>query len=92
MLMPRAAEQPAHVLVVWALFSKGWTPVDGDRNSRGWSYWYLLLLVQFVAVLWVPFYNSAEPYLAGVPFFYWYQLLWVLIGAGLTAIVYFATE
>jgi hypothetical protein len=40
----------------------------------------------------VPFYNSAEPYLAGVPFFYWYQLLWVLIGAGLTAIVYFATE
>jgi len=66
--------------------------VDGDPNSRGWSYWYLLLLIQFVAVLWVLFYNSAEPYLAGVPFFYWYQLLWVLIGAGLTAIVYFATE
>jgi Protein of unknown function (DUF3311) len=66
--------------------------VDGDPNSRGFSYWYLLLLIQFVAVLWVPFYNSAEPYLAGVPFFYWYQLLWVLIGAGLTAIVYFATE
>ena len=66
--------------------------MDGDPNSRGWSYWYLLLLIQFVAVLWVLFYNSAEPYLAGVPFFYWYQLLWVLIGAGLTAIVYFATE
>ncbi|HXW28418.1 MAG TPA: DUF3311 domain-containing protein [Xanthobacteraceae bacterium] len=66
--------------------------MDGDPNSRGFSYWYLLLLIQFVAVLWVPFYNSAEPYLAGVPFFYWYQLLWVLIGAGLTAIVYFATE
>ena len=91
MLTPRAAEQPTHAVVVWAL-PKGWTPVDGDPNSRGWSYWYLLLLIQFVAVLWVPFYNSAEPYLAGVPFFYWYQLLWVLIGAGLTAIVYFATE
>jgi hypothetical protein len=24
--------------------------------------------------------------------FYWYQLLWVLIGAALTAIVYFATD
>jgi hypothetical protein len=72
--------------------SKGRTPVQADPNGRGWSPWYLLLLIQFVAVLWVPFYNSAEPYLAGVPFFYWYQLLWVLIGAGLTAIVYFATE
>jgi hypothetical protein len=28
---------------------------------------------------------------AGIPFFYWYQLLWVVIGALLTAVVYFAT-
>ena len=28
----------------------------------------------------------------GIPFFYWYQLLWVLIGAALTALVYFMTE
>jgi uncharacterized protein DUF3311 len=28
----------------------------------------------------------------GMPFFYWYQLLWVIIGAILTAIVYFVTE
>jgi hypothetical protein len=27
-----------------------------------------------------------------LPFFYWYQLLWIIIGAVLTAIVYFATE
>ena len=91
MLTRRAGEQPTHAVVVWAL-PKGWTPVDGDPNSRGWSYWYLLLLIQFVAVLWVPFYNSAEPYLAGVPFFYWYQLLWIIIGAVLTATVYFATQ
>jgi hypothetical protein len=61
-------------------------------GARDWSWWYLLLLVQFVAVLWVPFYNSAEPSLFGIPFFYWYQLLWVFIGAALTALVYFATE
>jgi Protein of unknown function (DUF3311) len=63
-----------------------------QSKERWWSWWYLLLLVQFVAVLCPPFYNAAEPYWAGVPFFYWYQLLWVIIGAVLTAIVYFATE
>ena len=55
-------------------------------------YWYLLLLVPFVAILWVPFYSGGEPELAGVPFFYWYQFLWVLISAVLTAIVYIATR
>jgi len=52
----------------------------------------LLLLVPFLAVLWVPSYNSVEPQLAGIPFFYWYQLAMVIVGAALTAIVYFATE
>jgi len=30
--------------------------------------------------------------LDGVPFFYWYQLLWVLISAVITAVIYLATE
>jgi hypothetical protein len=67
--------------------------MNGSQKRRGaWSWWYLLFAIQFVAALWPPFYNKAEPYWAGMPFFYWYQLLLVLIGAGLTAIVYFATE
>src|SRR5260370_34320790 len=33
------------------------------QRPRDWSWWYLLLLIPFVAVLWVPFYNSAEPHL-----------------------------
>jgi hypothetical protein len=66
------------------------TEQTGKRS--GWSWWYLLLLVQFVFMLWVPFYNRAEPSIVGVPFFYWYQLLWVFISAILTAIVYFATN
>ena len=61
----------------------------GARASRGW---YLLLLVPFIAILWVPFYASAEPSLFGIPYFYWYQFLWILISAVLTAIVYFATR
>lgn len=54
--------------------------------------WYLLLLVPFVGTLWVPFYDAADPRLAGIPYFYWYQFLWIPIGALLTAIVYLATR
>jgi hypothetical protein len=61
----------------------------GGEPRRGW---YTLLLLQFVLALCVPFYNKTEPTLAGMPFFYWYQLAMVLICAILTAIVYFATE
>ena len=42
--------------------------------------------------LWVPLYNRVEPTFIGMPFFYWFQLLLVLVGAALTAIIYFATE
>jgi hypothetical protein len=52
-------------------------------------YWpRLLLLIPFFAVLWVPSYNRIEPALGGVPFFYWYQLAWILIGAFLVLGVY----
>jgi hypothetical protein len=49
---------------------------------------HLLLAIPFIAELWVPFYNLREPTLAGVPFFYWYQLLWIVVAAVLLAIVY----
>jgi hypothetical protein len=53
---------------------------DNSTNPRGGSNpWNLVLAVPFVALLWVPFYNSIEPTLWGVPFFYWYQFLWVFI-------------
>ena len=48
----------------------------------------LLLILPFIAMLWVSSYDSAEPMVAGIPFFYWYQLLWILIGAVLIAFVY----
>lgn len=66
-----------------------------DRQTEGrsgWSWWYLLFLIQFIVSLWVPFYNRVDPAWIGIPFFYWYQMLWVIIGAVLTAIVYFATD
>jgi hypothetical protein len=72
--------------------NNGETIMQGEASKRGgWSWWYLLFVVQFVVILWPPFYNSIEPRLWGIPFFYWFQLLWVLVSAVLTAIVYFAT-
>ena len=64
---------------------------DGSDRQRGFSPWYLLFVVQFVAVLWPPFYNRAEPAWMGLPFFYWYQLLWVVLSAVTNGVVYFAT-
>lgn len=60
-----------------------------DGQGRTWRRWInLLLAIPFVAMLWVPFYNRAEPRLFGIPYFYCYQLAWVWIGAGLNWIVY----
>ena len=47
-----------------------------------------LLVLPFLGVLWVPFYNRIEPSLAGIPFFYWYQLAWVILGAVVVLAVY----
>ena len=61
-----------------------------NRTARRRRPWLLiLLLIPFIGVLWPPFYNSYQPEFIGIPFFYWYQLLWILITAALTAIVYF---
>jgi hypothetical protein len=65
---------------------------DMQKERNGWSWWYLLFAIQFVVALWPPFYNKAEPYWMSIPFFYWFQLLLVIVAAVLTAIVYFATE
>ena len=52
----------------------------------------MLLLAMVVVTLWVPFYNRAAPSFIGLPFFYWFQLFLVIVGAAVTAIVYFAVD
>jgi hypothetical protein len=46
------------------------------------------LFVPFVALMWVSSYSRTEPTLGGLPFFYWYQMLWVLVSAVLTVVAY----
>jgi Protein of unknown function (DUF3311) len=50
-------------------------------------FWYLLLILPFVGTLIPPLFNHARPALFGMPFFYWYQLAWVLVTAALLGAV-----
>ncbi|MFF0343979.1 DUF3311 domain-containing protein [Kribbella sp. NPDC004875] len=54
------------------------------------AYWIsgVLLVVAVVVPLLVPTYAKKDPHLWGFPFFYWYQLLWVLLSAVLVSISY----
>jgi len=62
---------------------------NGKTKPSVLRYWpRLLFLVPFVAVLWVSSYNRITPELGGIPFFYWYQLAWILLGAAIVLVVY----
>lgn len=64
---------------------------ESEHRPLGRVHWTrVLLILPFIAVLWVPFYNRLEPMLLGMPFFYWYQLLWILLCAVVVGIVYVA--
>lgn len=58
-------------------------------RRKGSSWLLLLLLIPFIVMLWPPFYNFRNPEFIGIPFFYWFQLLWIIITGILTAVVYF---
>ena len=67
-------------------------PAAAATESRAEPPLVLLLAPPFVGMLWVPFYNRVEPRAGSVPFFYWYQFVWIGVSAVLTAVVYFATR
>ncbi|OON81233.1 DUF3311 domain-containing protein [Streptomyces tsukubensis] len=48
----------------------------------------LCLVAPFVAMLWVSSYAKVDPAFIGIPFFYWYQMLWVFISSALTMTAY----
>ena len=58
-------------------------------QRRGRSWLLLFLLLPFIVLLWPPFYNFNNPTFIGIPFFYWFQLLWIIITAIIMALVYF---
>jgi hypothetical protein len=53
-----------------------------DKPPRGKIHpVYLFLLIPYAAWVWVPFYNRVEPQLAGIPFFYWWQIAGIFLTA-----------
>ncbi len=48
----------------------------------------VLYAIVAVGALWVPIYNRIEPRLFGVPFFYWFQMIWIFAGAAATGLAY----
>lgn len=48
----------------------------------------VLLLAAFVGLLWVPSYAHLTPSLGGIPFFYWYSLLWLVVNTACQAVAY----
>ena len=43
----------------------------------------ILIIIPFIAYLALPLYNIEYPEVAGLPFFYWYQIIWLPISAAL---------
>jgi hypothetical protein len=58
----------------------------GQEPRRHWLR--ILFALPFIAMLSVSSYNRVTPELFGFPFFYWYQLLWVIVSAALAGIIY----
>jgi hypothetical protein len=81
-----AAQMPPR----WRRLREGHSAMAGKKAKPNWRrHWpRLFFLIPCLMILWVPSYNRIEPTLAGVPFFYWYQLAWILIGAAVVALVY----
>jgi hypothetical protein len=65
-------------------------PASGRREK--W-YWYVLLIIPFITTLYMPLYASPKgPELSGIPMFYWWMFLWIILSALITGFVYFVTK
>lgn len=67
------------------------SPPPAAGPSRRFTPWYLLLLVPLLMLV-TPWFNRATPKIAGLPFFYWFQFLFVLVGVACVWIVYLVTR
>lgn len=67
------------------------TPPPERPSGLRWSAWNLLLLVPLLMLV-TPWFNSATPRLGGLPFFYWFQFAFVIVGVACVWIVYAMTR
>jgi len=69
---------------------EGGTQGTGKSDLR-FSAWNLLLLVPLLMLITV-WYNRDSPRLFGMPFFYWFQFVYVFVGVACVWIVYAMTK
>jgi hypothetical protein len=67
------------------------SPPDERRSGLRFNAWNLLLLVPLLMLI-TPWFNSDSPRLIGLPFFYWFQFLFVIVGVACVWIVYAMTK
>jgi hypothetical protein len=60
-------------------------------KSKRFSPWSLLLFLPALGLMFPGLYARQTPQLFEIPFFYWYQIAWILLSAIITAVVYRAT-
>ncbi|MEV6716379.1 DUF3311 domain-containing protein [Lentzea sp. NPDC051208] len=65
-------------------------PSDHKTGLR-WSNWNLLLILPLFMLV-TPWFNQDEPRIFGLPFFYWYQFLFVPLGVLCVGLVYIKTK
>ena len=78
---------PAHGLTRFAPVCRIEKKASLSGQGESIALWVLLLL-PFAGLLWLPFYNFRSPEMFGFPFFYWYQLAWVPVTSLLIWIVW----
>ena len=54
--------------------------------------WYALLILPFAGTLLPWVYNRVEPELFGLPFFYWFQMAWVIVTSLVLAAIAYGTR
>ena len=69
-------------------FTRERTGPPGARETR----WTWLLVIPLIGTLIPSIYNTRDPEFIGVPFFYWYQMLWIPLSVLITLTVYRATR
>jgi len=79
--VPHSQEPPADALT---------SARPGRRSDH--SPWNWLLLIPIVLPLLVPIYNRWTPKLFGFPFFFWFQIMFTLLAAAVTAFVFVKTR
>jgi hypothetical protein len=63
-------------------------PTRGPAKPGPYIITGILLAIAVVVPLFVPAYSVDEPRLAGMPFFYWYQMAWIPITSALVGVSY----